>query len=291
MPLSLPRLTPQLSRQLLVSFNLTGTGRTGKPLIWRLGRRGGKRVFEGVGTMATAHPTQVYLIIADISGYTSFMLANRETLAHGQLIISQLLERVIKEARLPLKVSKLEGDAALIFGDAAEVDSASDLQLETRFTAFVEGFKATLDYLIASNLCRCAACENIDKLRLKVFGHYGEALLHNVGPFEELAGVDVILIHRLLKNSQKSDGYILLTDAIAERLSFSEELEFKACRESYGDIGDVPARVHFPSAELRNPVAVSFLRRAAHQLHKSFVMVAMILGLKRFPKLGNVLPS
>ncbi len=38
-------------------------------------------------------PIDTVLLIADISGYTRFMLANRMAISHGQGIISDLLGR------------------------------------------------------------------------------------------------------------------------------------------------------------------------------------------------------
>ena len=39
---------------------------------------------------------RVVLIIADISGYTRFMLANRTALVHGQMVVTKLLEEIIR---------------------------------------------------------------------------------------------------------------------------------------------------------------------------------------------------
>jgi len=41
---------------------------------------------------------KVILIIADISGYTSYMVAHRSELAHGQILITKLLEAIISQA-------------------------------------------------------------------------------------------------------------------------------------------------------------------------------------------------
>ena len=51
------------------------------------------------------------LPIADISGYTRFMMKNHTARVHAHGIISDLLSAVIKEVQLPLEVNKLEGDA------------------------------------------------------------------------------------------------------------------------------------------------------------------------------------
>jgi hypothetical protein len=60
--------------------------------------------------------------------------------------------------------------------------------------------------LSQSTTCSCKACTHIERLRLKVIIH-GEALFYHVFRFLELAGVDVIIAHRLLKNSVIADQY------------------------------------------------------------------------------------
>lgn len=54
------------------------------------------------------------LVIADIGRYTRFMREHKFSLAHAQDTVAQLLEAVIDAAR-PLKVAKLEGDAAFLY--------------------------------------------------------------------------------------------------------------------------------------------------------------------------------
>lgn len=58
---------------------------------------------------------KVILIIADISGYTKFMLANKTCLIHGQIIINQIITNLIKQVEIPLEISKLEGDAIFLY--------------------------------------------------------------------------------------------------------------------------------------------------------------------------------
>jgi len=43
----------------------------------------------------------VLLVIADISGYTRFMVATATELRHGQAIVTALLEAVLERAELP----------------------------------------------------------------------------------------------------------------------------------------------------------------------------------------------
>ncbi|HEY7582039.1 MAG TPA: DUF2652 domain-containing protein, partial [Acidimicrobiia bacterium] len=62
------------------------------------------------------------LIIADISGYTSY-LAGVE-LDHAQDILADLMNTVVKGLRPLFKLSKLEGDAAFAFAITDEVDGS-----------------------------------------------------------------------------------------------------------------------------------------------------------------------
>src|SRR5205807_10076273 len=97
-------------------------------------------------------------------------------------------------------------------------------QLDALFTAF----NARRTELIEANICPCGACRNADKLSLKIVVHSGSALFHRVGKFDELAGPDVILAHRLLKNSLPQSEYVLLTEAARRELggeAFSRETE------------------------------------------------------------------
>ena len=55
------------------------------------------------------------LAIADISGYTKFMLSRRKSPVHSQMIISELLNSIVKSADSVLEVAKLEGDAVFLF--------------------------------------------------------------------------------------------------------------------------------------------------------------------------------
>ena len=42
----------------------------------------------------------VILIIADISGYTEFMLSTQTALLHGQMIINELIETLIEQVEI-----------------------------------------------------------------------------------------------------------------------------------------------------------------------------------------------
>jgi hypothetical protein len=192
------------------------------------------------------------MVIVDISGYTRFIKHRIISLLHAEQIITDLLEVVLEEARFPLQLNKLEGDAAFLFAPVpAGVEISTvfrDVLLQV--SGFFKAFGDKRDELCTdASICPCDACQHLRVLKLKAVVHAGEVIIKQVRQFEELAGDEVILIHRLLKNSLKADEYILipaidgqpdlLTDLNGQRpLRFSEK---------YADIGEVPLMAWFPS--------------------------------------------
>jgi hypothetical protein len=196
-------------------------------------------------------PEPVVLIIADISGYTQYMTANAKTLAHSQALITELVKAILFEVELPLKVAKLEGDAVFLFArkntDLAAWSQSRKL-IGWKILRLFERFSAKVTELSSATTCTCNACSHIQNLRLKVVVHSGEALFHQVLAFEELAGVDVIIVHRLLKNSIKADQYLLLTAAAQQDLEWPGELKLARTREKCEGIGEIEVGVHYPES-------------------------------------------
>ena len=58
---------------------------------------------------------QVVFVIADISGYTRFIVSNEKSLAHSQIIIRELISTLIEEIKLPLSLIRIEGDAIFLY--------------------------------------------------------------------------------------------------------------------------------------------------------------------------------
>lgn len=185
----------------------------------------------------------VVLLIADISGYTRYMLKNSETLNHAQVVITALMNAVIREAQIPLKIAKLEGDAVFLYAAEGRNWEKDKSTIRHRLPRLSHAFTETLARLAATNTCGCAACENLNILSIKFVAHAGKALFHKVGSFEELAGPDVIVLHRLLKNSVEGNDYVLLTEAACKALGFGDDPGFVPGVEHYDDVGDIPVRV------------------------------------------------
>lgn len=187
---------------------------------------------------------QVCLVIADISGYTQFLKLRTLSLLHAEEIISTLLEAVVSEAEYPLQLSKFEGDAVFLYAAAKPDPQAAAHSVYRQVHSFFDAFHETQRELIRTTDggCLCEACRRIGELRLKAVVHYGEALFKRIRNHEELAGQDVILVHRLLKNSVEAKEYVAVTDAFY-RLhgELSAEL-FRQSNEQY-DIGSVKLHV------------------------------------------------
>lgn len=188
----------------------------------------------------------VLLLIADISGYTRFMIANQTELAHSHEVIGALLEAIIAEVEIPLTVAKLEGDA--VFCWAIRSPGVAE-RVRERLVRFFQAFAAKLAELASASACSCGACRNVGSLRLKIVIHSERALVYSIGERTELAGVDVIIAHRLLKNSIREDEYILASEAAARELGLALPLLTRASEE-YDSIGRVEVRAYQPENDM-----------------------------------------
>ncbi|MFP3881279.1 MAG: DUF2652 domain-containing protein [Actinomycetota bacterium] len=159
-----------------------------------------------------------YILIADITGYTSYL--NESELDHARETLSNLLELLIDNTKPPLVISRLEGDAVFSYGlDEGFVDPQTFLEMiENTYVSF----RRAIELMVLNNTCQCKACANVSSLDLKFFVHHGTFALQSVGESQELMGSDVNLVHRLLKNSVTNAtgirAYSLFTEEAAESL-------------------------------------------------------------------------
>lgn len=155
-------------------------------------------------TLPTSQPT--LLFIPDISGFTQFV--NDTEILHSKHIIEELLERVIDSNSINLTVSEIEGDAILFYRQGLAPTAAELLaQVQKMFI----NFHAHLLRYHTHRVCQCGACSTAHGLTLKFFCHYGEVSLNKVKTHIKLFGRDVILAHRLMKNSIMGHEYALFT--------------------------------------------------------------------------------
>ena len=75
------------------------------------------RIFQDAERMTMDETQHGHLLLADISGYTSYVASTE--LTHSQEILTELLELIIERFKPLMTISKIEGDA--IFAYAPEI--------------------------------------------------------------------------------------------------------------------------------------------------------------------------
>ncbi|MDT5349453.1 MAG: hypothetical protein QOH91_2740 [Mycobacterium sp.] len=173
------------------------------------------------------------LLIADIGGYTNYMQWNRLHLAHAQQTVAGLLESVI-DAGKGLKLAKLEGDAAFFWAPGG---NAKVLVCE-RLSDMRRSFLARKERMKKDASCDCDSCAQLSSLSLKFVAHEGEVAQQKVKRHVELAGIDVILVHRMLKNQVPVPEYVLMTDPVADCLDEQVRGLCNALTHHFEGIGD-----------------------------------------------------
>ena len=202
--------------------------------------------------MSNIELKKVSMVLLDISGYTSFIKWHDMSLLHAEQIISELLESAIGSLDGILTLNKLEGDAAFLYTETDESNTGVPGEIIENVYKSFERFNARQKKLIGSGDggCPCEACCKIDNLKLKAVIHHGEVAIKRLRQFEELAGKDVILIHRLLKNSIDKNEYILITDDFF-KLGGSDKYEAPDIRTEHCEgIGNVKVIALYPESEV-----------------------------------------
>jgi hypothetical protein len=151
------------------------------------------------------------LLIADIGGYTAYMSSHRMTLAHAEVNTARMLDRMIGAAP-GFDLVEIEGDAAFLSRrvDGRDPDTTVTDVLRTA-AAMHRAFHVERHY-VATNLCPCGGCKQVGELKLKFVAHVGEVATQTIRGRDKLVGIDVILVHRMLKNSVPIPEYVLMSE-------------------------------------------------------------------------------
>lgn len=223
------------------------------------------------------------LLIADIGGYTEYMSTHRMSLAHAEVNTARLLETVI-DAAPGLELIEIEGDAAFLY---RQVDSEEPevlvAEVERLACAMHVAFHQEREY-VARNLCPCKGCKEAANLTLKFVAHVGDVATQTIRQRLKLVGIDVILVHRLLKNPVTVREYVLLSEDLygtgATALSgpaheISADLEgFGPTRAFYVDVAELDSPEPPPAA----PTVRGRLGRTAYAAGAG---LPYMLGLRR----------
>ncbi|MDH3252545.1 MAG: DUF2652 domain-containing protein [Ignavibacteria bacterium] len=179
-----------------------------------------------------------FIFIPDISGFTEFV--THTEIGHSNHIITELIEAILHANELNFTVSEIEGDAVLFYkvGDPPPLER---LLLQTKRMFFA--FHRHLKIIERDTVCQCGACTTASRLTIKMIAHYGALRETAIGNFSKIIGSDVILAHRLLKNTLHESEYIVLTEQYLrtqERKSVIDPwIAFQKHTEQIENFGDV----------------------------------------------------
>jgi hypothetical protein len=184
-------------------------------------------------------PESGFLVLADLTGYTAYL--SRSELEHAPVIAGDLLETIVGRLDPPFRLAKFEGDAAFLFVEDGRADPSLLLDaVEASYLAF----RRRLRSIERATACDCNSCQLAPRLDLKLFVHHGTWIRSRIAGREELAGSDVILVHRLLKGTaaatRGATGYAVYTEAAVEALGLdATEAGLEAGEEQIEHIGSV----------------------------------------------------
>ena len=164
-----------------------------------------------------ATPETGFLVIADLTGYTAYLSGSE--IEHAPAIAGDLLETIVGRLEPPFRLAKFEGDAAFLFVEDGRADGSLLLDaIEASYLAF----RRRLRSIDQATTCDCNSCRLAPKLDLKLFVHHGSFVRSRIAGRDELAGSDVILVHRLLKGTgaaeARANGFALFTAAAVDAL-------------------------------------------------------------------------
>lgn len=180
------------------------------------------------------------IFIPDISGFTAFY--TRTELEHSSHILNELLEVLVESNCTDCTLAEVEGDALLFYrkGQALPYEVLIRQCLD-----MFEAFHTRLKFIERDSICPCGACQTASDLTLKFVVHYGTIKELRIARFTKASGLDMIIAHRLLKNSIPSDEYILATEQYLGACLAADaepELAWQAGEETYPAIGRLAFR-------------------------------------------------
>ena len=195
--------------------------------------------------MATqAAAAEVLFFIPDLGGFTKF-IAETE-IQHSQHIIKELLEILVDANTLGMKVSEFEGDAVLFYRNGLP---PSLEQLVQQARKMYLDFHTHLKKFEYARICQCGACAGASGIALKMVAHFGSAGTMQVKNHLKFIGKDIIIAHRLLKNSVTVPEYLLVTRSTLSRIEDADGqlVSFANGSDAYDNLGTI--EYHFKSLD------------------------------------------
>jgi hypothetical protein len=178
------------------------------------------------------------ILIADITGYTQFLSAT--DIEHANFIMVNLFSAMLQDSPEKLRVMEVEGDALfcwLPMEESAVSINALVRLVQEQFRRFV----GVLGWFteVRGKDCDCHACIQARGLKIKFMLHYGQAGFYQIANFEKIASLDVVIAHRLLKNSVPESEYVLATHRVGRGVKSRGEQAWQEGEDVYPIIGKV----------------------------------------------------
>ncbi|MEX0801481.1 MAG: DUF2652 domain-containing protein [Dehalococcoidia bacterium] len=212
-------------------------------------------------------------VLADIGGYTAFL--SEVGIEHAKEITSHLFNGMVKVNRRRWNVGNVEGDCLFLYTDSGE----SPDNFFAHLRGLYEDFRNSIAEIASGSTCRCGACDRSGDLALKFVVHAGEFDTHEIAGREELIGPDVVVAHRLLKNSVPLREYALLTTPLAD-VAQASGLPAEPGRDEYQDIG----AVEYVYLDLQ-PVREEFDKSREVYISEEDAVVAVVVEIDAPPEI------
>lgn len=181
------------------------------------------------------------IFIPDMNGFTGYI--SKTDIKITKKVIPALLEEIISANTLNMTMAEIQGDAVLFYR-IGEAPAPNELVAQSK--EIFHSFSKKLEEL--SQELPDMPISLPETLGIKIVAHFGKIGLTKIRGFIKLIGPDVIIAHRLLKNSTEADEYLLMTEQYASRFS-QEELdrvfafgELKQGHDEYPHIGTIKYR-------------------------------------------------
>lgn len=142
-------------------------------------------------------PSQGFIVVADITGYTMYL--NESELEHAQESLAAILELIVDSTETPLVVYRVVGDAVVSYGFDDWITNPQTIvdELESIYVIY----RRALEQMVLNTTCTCKACANLSALDLKFIVHHGEFSVIEMAGSDELIGPEVNMVFRLAKNT------------------------------------------------------------------------------------------
>src|ERR671921_425350 len=187
------------------------------------------------------------LMIADIGGHPEYMPFHRSILGHAEAATSRMLDKVVNAAR-DFDLIEIEGDAAFLSRDADGLDRPATLSAVAQAAVAMHRAFHEERRLVQLNMCPCGSCKQTSALKLKFVAHVGEVATQTIKRRRKLVGMDVIYIHRLLKNPVHVPEYVLVSEDLYRNGGTAPSEP--AMQESALDLEGIgPVRTYFMDVE------------------------------------------